>query len=130
MVVPRANAALTVRDVERAAAALRDADVLLLQLELPVDVVAAARRAREGHATVVLNPAPAATGLEQLHGLVDVLVPNQQEAAMLAGRPAGAPPADPVVVGRRCATGSAPTSCSPWARRARSWSTATQTRSR
>jgi ribokinase len=101
VVVPRANAGMTVRDVERAAGTLRDADVLLAQLELPVDpIVTAARRAREGHAAVVLNPAPATTGLEQLHGLVDVLVPNQQEAAMLAGLPAGARPADPVAVGR------------------------------
>jgi ribokinase len=60
--------------------------VLLLQLELPHDVVVAA--ARIGHnagVTVILNPAPAPTNgnLDDLHGLIDIVVPNETEAQQL-----------------------------------------------
>ncbi|MGH2353865.1 MAG: PfkB family carbohydrate kinase, partial [Chloroflexota bacterium] len=57
VVVPQANMRLAVEDVERAAAAIAGADVLLLQLETPIDAsTAAARIAKGAGATVVLNP--------------------------------------------------------------------------
>jgi ribokinase len=84
--VARANARVTVAEVEAASSVLTGADVLLLQLELPAPaVVAAASRARAAGVTVVLNPAPAVVDLADLVGLVDVLVPNEVEAAQLSG---------------------------------------------
>ena len=72
--------------MDAAVAVLTGADVLLLQLELPAPaVVAAAARARAAGVTVVLNPAPAVVDLAELVGLVDVLVPNEVEAAQLSG---------------------------------------------
>ena len=61
--------------------------MLLLQLELPLDVVeAAAKVATAAGTKVVLNPAPAhGDGIERFAGLVDVLVPNEIEAAALSG---------------------------------------------
>ena len=60
------------------------ADVLLLQLELPVaTVLTAAREAKAAGVLVVLNPAPAVEDLRAFEGLVDVLVPNEGEAAAL-----------------------------------------------
>jgi ribokinase len=88
VVIPRANAALSPVHIEAAAPAITSATVLLLQLELPVvTAVAAARLARDAGVTVVLNPAPAlaAVDMAPLRGLVDVLVPNETEAMMLAG---------------------------------------------
>jgi ribokinase len=81
VVVPGANAALTPADVE--VPAVREADVLLLQLETPLATVLAAARACTG--TVVLNPAPAQPLPAELLAEVDVLVPNEHELADLAG---------------------------------------------
>jgi ribokinase len=86
VIVPRANGCVTVADIEAARSAIVAADVLLLQLELPLaPVVAAARLAREAGARVVLNPAPAAADLSAFAGLVDVVVPNEGEALRLSG---------------------------------------------
>jgi ribokinase len=86
VVSPGANARLTAGDVDAAGAALRAAAVTLLQLEIPLEAVAAAARTAGG--TVVLNPAPVRALPEGLLGQVHVLVPNRVELAQLAGAPA------------------------------------------
>ncbi len=85
VVSPGANGRVAPADIEAAGAILETAVVTLLQLEVPLDAVAAAA-ARAG-GTVILNPAPA-----QLEPLpislladIDVLVPNQTELATIAG---------------------------------------------
>ena len=85
IVVPRANHALMVSDIDRLGGVIGRAAVVLLQLELPADVVvAAATAARAAGATVVLNPAPAITAPERFAGVVDVVVPNESELALLS----------------------------------------------
>ena len=84
VVSPGANARLTPDDVA-AAAAVRSAAVTLLQLEVPLETVAAAARAAGGR--VVLNPAPVRALPAELLGRIDVLVPNRIELARLAGGP-------------------------------------------
>jgi ribokinase len=88
VVSPGANARLTADDVDAAGAALRAAAVTLLQLEIPLEAVAAAARTAGGR--VVLNPAPVRALPEGLLGQVHVLVPNRVELAQLAGAPAPA----------------------------------------
>lgn len=83
VVVPGANSALTPDDVD--VSPVHRADVLLLQLEVPMETVTAAARAAGG--TVVLNPAPPAPLPAELLERVDVLVPNEHELAALAGVP-------------------------------------------
>jgi ribokinase len=83
IVSPGANARVGSGDVERAAAALREARVVLLGHEVPEDAVAAAAAAAGG--TVVLNPAPARAVAPEVLARVDVLVPNRGELAALAG---------------------------------------------
>lgn len=57
-----------------------------LQLEIPVETVEAALvRARAAGCATVLNPAPAAPLPRGLLALVDVLIPNEHELALLAG---------------------------------------------
>jgi len=85
VVSPGANGRLSPADVESAAAVLAGAKVVLLQLEVPLEAVAAAVRCARG--TVVLNPAPAPAARlppDLLDG-VDVIVPNQTELATMAG---------------------------------------------
>jgi ribokinase len=91
VVAPGANAALTAAEVETARAAIEGADVLLMQLEVPLAaVVAGAGLARGAGKAVVLNAAPArALGVELLR-MIDVLVVNRSEAAILLGMDATA----------------------------------------
>ncbi|MGY1745765.1 ribokinase [Blastococcus sp. SYSU D00695] len=97
VVVPGANAALAPEDVE--VAPVQRAEVLLLQLEVPMDTVVAAARAAAG--TVVLNPAPPAPLPADLLARVDVLVPNEHELAGLAGVPdTERPPAEVAALAR------------------------------
>ncbi|MFI6266928.1 ribokinase [Micromonospora sp. NPDC051006] len=92
VVAPGANGALTELDAaDRSAIAA--ADVLLLQLEVPLStVVRAAGWARAEGTTVVLNAAPAAVLPAELLELVDVLVVNEHEAAVVAGVFSADPP--------------------------------------
>lgn len=88
IIVPRANSRVSTADVQSAAGVIATADVLLLQLELPIDTaVAAARIARDAGTAVMLNPAPAAPGSDALRGLVDHLLPNAGEAEELSDVP-------------------------------------------
>ncbi len=87
-VAPGANFTITAAEVDAAAEAIRSADAVLLQLEIPMAVVehTAALAAASGVA-VILDPAPAAplpTGLLQW---ITVLTPNESEAERLTGIP-------------------------------------------
>jgi ribokinase len=85
VVAPGANGALSsLTEPDRAA--VEAADVLLCQLEIPLPaVLQAAEWARNAGTTVVLNAAPARSLPVELLDVVDVLVVNQLEAAVIAG---------------------------------------------
>ena len=86
VVASGANMHLTPADVESAEEAIAAADVLLLQLEVPLETVTrAAELARAHQVTVVLNPAPAKALPAKLLSLVDFLIPNETETALLSG---------------------------------------------
>jgi ribokinase len=88
VVASGANARLSPDDVEAAEVALARADVLLLQLESPLETVSRAAEMAHAHGVaVVLNPAPARPLPASLLSLVDVLVPNESETALLSDRP-------------------------------------------
>lgn len=83
-----ANAKLSAEDIEKAEDCFQSGGLLLMQLETPVPtLVKAAAIARERGCYVVLNPAPApATPLpKELLCNVDLLIPNETEAALLSG---------------------------------------------
>jgi ribokinase len=82
-----ANGQMGAGDVERLKALLPQAEVLLLQLEVPLSAVrAAARAAHQAGVRVILDPAPVqTTQLSDLYPLVDILVPNEVEAGQLVG---------------------------------------------
>ncbi|MDQ3404366.1 MAG: ribokinase [Actinomycetota bacterium] len=82
VVNPGANATLLDLTVaERAVIA--EADIVLLQLEIPLDTVTDAARTARG--TVVLNAAPACPLPHALLAQVDLLVVNEHEATLLGG---------------------------------------------
>jgi ribokinase len=82
VVVPGANGALGPRDVQ--ALPMAPGDVVVAQLEVPVETVEAAlRHGRKEGATTVLNPSPVMPFSPELLGLADVLVVNETELAFL-----------------------------------------------
>ena len=86
VIVPQANMRLSVADIERASESIAAADVLLLQLEVPIAVSQhAAEIAKSNDATVVLNPAPAQELPDDFLAQVDILTPNEVETESLSG---------------------------------------------
>lgn len=86
IIVPRANMRLSVADVERAESAIAAADVLLLQLEVPIEASQrAAEIATSGGAKVILNPAPARELPDSFLAQMDILTPNEVETEFLSG---------------------------------------------
>lgn len=91
VVIPGANAAVTPADVEQAATVIRQADVLLLQLEIPLDAVLASTAiAAESGTRVVLDPAPVPAHFPSELYQVDLICPNLSEAAALTASSVGA----------------------------------------
>jgi len=84
VVAPGANDAVTADAIDKMAfAGIR---FVLAQLETPLDgVIAAARLARAGGATFILDPAPARPLPGKLLSMVDWLTPNESEACGLLG---------------------------------------------
>jgi len=81
-----ANALLSPDDVRGAGEAFDGADVLLLQLETPIETVqAAAGMASARGIPVILNPAPARPLEADLLAMAGVLTPNGTEAEILTG---------------------------------------------
>jgi ribokinase len=80
------NAKLSQDDIQRARHVLVSADILLMQLEIPIAAVqAAAEVASASGTTVILNPAPAAPLPRELLSHVSILTPNESEAEVLTG---------------------------------------------
>ncbi len=89
VVAQGANAALSPAHVDGELDAVGSADVLLMQLEVPMPtVVAAAQRAKAAGATVVLNPSPWQSLPDELLAAVDVLVMNEGETEAAGELPA------------------------------------------
>ena len=81
---PGANHAIQPADIDAAEAAIAAADVLLVQLEIPLAIVEhALRLARKHGVTTVLNPAPAAPLSGEILALADYLTPNETEIEKL-----------------------------------------------
>ena len=91
LIVKGANSDLSPADVEGAAEALKTCDLILLQLEVPLETVyAAIAFGKRNGIRTVLNPAPATPELdpERLRD-VSFFIPNETELAILTGLPVG-----------------------------------------
>ncbi len=89
IIVPGANLALTPTEVRRAAGSIQAAQVVVCQMEIPMECnIEAFHVAREASSVrTILNPAPSAPIPDQMLSLTDLLVPNESEAADLTGLP-------------------------------------------
>ena len=81
-----ANAHLLPEDVDRAKGVIEDCDILLMQLETPMETIEhAAQMARKSGCKVILNPAPAHSLPESLLTNLYMLIANETEAEYISG---------------------------------------------
>ncbi|MDD7251470.1 MAG: ribokinase [Prevotellaceae bacterium] len=88
IVASGANAHLSVDDVKAAEADIKQAAILLMQLETPLPaLIYAAKVAHEAGVLVILNPAPFPPEPlpEELLRHVDIIIPNETEAQGMTG---------------------------------------------
>lgn len=86
VVASGANGTLSPTDIDNAKSVIETADILLMQLEIPMETVEyAAKIASEKGVKVILNPAPAAFLSNDLLKNLYAVVPNKTEAEMLSG---------------------------------------------
>lgn len=88
VVVPGANFQLSPLDLEERQQVFANCDVVVLQLEIPLDTIGKAiELASQYNKHVILNPAPAQPLPEAWFSKVDYLIPNEHEAVLLGGEP-------------------------------------------
>ena len=81
-----ANARLMHSHIEQAEEAIASADILVMQLETPIETVNATALLAASHdVKVILNPAPARPLEGEILRHVSILTPNETEAEMLTG---------------------------------------------
>ena len=81
-----ANAKLSPADVDAAKSCIESAEMLVLQLETPLETVQrAAELAAAARVPVILNPAPAQPLGDDLLRYVSILTPNESETELLTG---------------------------------------------
>lgn len=84
VVAPGANARVTVCDVDAAASTIESSDVLVVQLEIPMDAVArAVAVAAEAGVRVVVNPSPVQALPAAVVQAADPAIVNEHEAGAL-----------------------------------------------
>lgn len=89
VVAPGANNRLSVQHILLIEKEIKEAAVLLIQLEIPLAVVYEALKiAKKYEVTTILNPAPAQLLEEKILSLVDIITPNETETEILIGLPA------------------------------------------
>jgi len=91
IIVTGANDLLTEEEIEAARPVIAAAQILVCQLEIPLEITLAALRvARQENVTTIFNPAPARAGLpDELYQLSDIFCPNESETELLTGMPVG-----------------------------------------
>ena len=81
-----ANGKVTPELIDKNMDLVKQADIVVMQLEIPMEtVVYAAKKTREYGGKVLLNPAPAAKLPDELLHNVDILIPNEHEAEIITG---------------------------------------------
>lgn len=88
IVVPGANFEISIDDIDKNIELIKNADIVLLQLEIPIDVVEyILKKSKEYNKITILNPAPAEKLSIEIIKNVDYLVPNETELELLSEMP-------------------------------------------
>jgi ribokinase len=88
VVAPGANSRLVREDINMAKEAILQAEIVLMQLEIPLDTVLYTTEiAFQAGVKVILNPAPAQHLPDELMKMLYMITPNETEAELLTGIP-------------------------------------------
>jgi len=88
VVAPGANNNLTTSDIDESQAAITESEIILLQLETPIETVEyTINKAAKAGKKVVLNPAPAQSINSEVYRSLFLITPNETEAKILTGIP-------------------------------------------
>lgn len=86
VVASGANASLSPSDIDKASTEIEGADLILMQLEIPIETVEyVAEKAQKKGIKVILNPAPARALSDNLLRNLYIIIPNKSEAEILSG---------------------------------------------
>lgn len=86
VVASGANTALNKEDIDKARTAIEKADIILVQLEIPLPTVEyVIQVASKLNKTIILNPAPAAVLSDDVYSKLSFITPNENEAQLLSG---------------------------------------------
>lgn len=86
IVVSGVNNMLTVERVQEAIKAIKEASVVVAQLEIPIETVKyALKSAKQLGKITILNPAPAAGLDDEMFANIDILIPNETELEAISG---------------------------------------------
>ena len=87
VVASGANMTLSQKEIEENILLIEQCDIVILQMEIPVEtVIFAAKKAKEFGKTVILDPAPVPLEFpEELYRYLDIIKPNETELKMLTG---------------------------------------------
>jgi len=86
VVIPGANNSLMPADIEAARDVVEKAQIVMLQLEIPMETAATViSMAKKAGVPVILDPGPARPLAKELLAQVDIITPNEHEAQVLAG---------------------------------------------
>lgn len=89
VVLQGANKALSVQDIEAHEDLIKNTDIVVLQLEIPIDIIIYAAKCAKKHGKmVILDPAPVPKHFPQeLFQYIDIIKPNETEFAQILGEP-------------------------------------------
>lgn len=86
-VSPGSNYDLSVEDIDAASNLIDESDIVLIQLEIPIPVVARSiKLSKEKGKYTILNPAPAFDLPEDVFCGIDLFIPNSHEAEYYSGK--------------------------------------------
>ena len=86
VVSPGANFKLTESDIDKCIDAIKESNVVVIQLETPIDTIKyALEKSKELGKFTILNPAPAVKLGDDIIKNVDLLTPNETELEILSG---------------------------------------------
>jgi ribokinase len=81
-----ANNTLSLDEIKSCEKIIADADVVLIQLEIPIEVVEVALKiAKQNGVKTILNPAPAQPLSDEILNQIDIITPNETETNILTG---------------------------------------------
>lgn len=88
ILIPGTNALVTKSTIERHEDLIRESDIIIMQLEIPIDTVEyVKKRAIEFGKQIIVDPAPALSGLPDTFWQgIDYIKPNETELSILVGK--------------------------------------------